>query len=110
MIKDGLKDKHRKTIMDILSSNKKVERAVLFGSRATGTFTIDSDIDLALWGEGLTSQDIDCLSGKLEESSVPQQVDLLLYASIENENLLREIEKRGVEWYRREFGNREVGK
>ena len=100
---DGLKDKHRKTIMDILSSNKKVERAVLFGSRATGTFTIDSDVDLALWGKGLTSKELGRLSGKLEESSVPQEVDLLLYESIENENLLREIDRRGVEWYSNKF-------
>ena len=103
---DGLKDKHRKTIMDILSSNKKVERAVLFGSRATGTFTIDSDVDLALWGKELTSKDLSRLSGKLEESSVPQEVDLLLYKSIKSEKLLKEIDKYSVEWYKKLKKNR----
>ena len=35
---DGLKERHRRAVIDIIATNARVERAVLFGSRATGTF------------------------------------------------------------------------
>lgn len=37
---DGLKVKHRAAIIATLAANDRVERAVLFGSRAMGTNTI----------------------------------------------------------------------
>ena len=33
---DGLKEKHRKTIISILASNERVERVVLFGVKSHG--------------------------------------------------------------------------
>lgn len=44
---DGLKVKYRAAIISILSANERVERAVLFGSRAMETFTPASDIDIS---------------------------------------------------------------
>jgi type I restriction enzyme S subunit len=95
---DGLKDKHRKTITDLLSANPRVKKVVLFGSRATGTFTVESDVDIALFGEKLTLDDLTQLSVALEETSIPQMVDLVHFESIENEDLRREILTKGVEW------------
>ena len=40
---DGLKDRHRREVIDILAAHPGVEKAVLFGSRAMGTFTPESD-------------------------------------------------------------------
>ena len=51
---DGLKDEHREAIIAAIAANDRVERAVLFGSRATGTNTVSSDVDIALFGERLT--------------------------------------------------------
>lgn len=98
---DGLKDKHREAIIDILSANERVERGVLFGSRAMGTFTATSDIDIALSGDDLTLTDQASLIDAIRDLSVPQQVDILLHKSIKNENLLRHIRQHGVEWYSR---------
>ena len=47
---DGLKEKNCKTIISILASNERVERVVLFGSRAMETFSPESDVDLILYG------------------------------------------------------------
>ncbi len=74
---DGLKPAHRQAIIDALSANPKVERIVLFGSRATGTFTLTSDVDLALFGDDLTLSDQAALAEAVAELTVPQQVDLL---------------------------------
>ena len=59
----GLKDRHREAIIATIAANDRVERAVLFGSRATGTYTPTSDVDIALFGACLTLADQAGLSG-----------------------------------------------
>ena len=67
---DGLKDAHRTAIIDLLRSCERVERAVLFGSRAMETFTHTSDVDIALVGEALTTTDQARLAAALEKLTV----------------------------------------
>ena len=98
---DGLKRKHRAAIIDALATNERVERAVLFGSRATETYTSVSDADIALIGERLTLDDLAHLAAIIDELTVPQEVDLLLYATINDGTLRKHIDKQGIEWYRR---------
>lgn len=98
---DGLKPKHRDAIIEKLSSSPKVERIVLFGSRAMGTFTPTSDVDIALFGDNLTLGDQAALSEIISELSIPQRVDLLVHHRIENQALLEHIRKHGIEWYSR---------
>ncbi len=104
---DGLKEKYRKAIIDILSVSPRVERVVLFGSRAMGTFTPTSDVDLVLYGDDLTLTDQAQFAEQIEELSMPQSVDLLLHKSIKSKELLKHIEKYGVEWWRRRRGGSE---
>ena len=98
---DGLKDRYRKEIIRILSENPRVERIVLFGSRAMGTFTPESDIDIVLYGDDLSLTDLAQLKQALEETTIPQKVDLLLAKDIEKKELWEHIKKYGVEWWRR---------
>lgn len=100
-MEDGLKDKHRQAILDALISNKKVERAVLFGSRAMGTFTPQSDVDIALFGKGLTLDDLAGLKRQMEELAVPQVVDLLIHDDIKAPKLREHIRRHGVELFSR---------
>ena len=98
---DGLKDAHREAIIAEIAANERVERAVLFGSRATGTNTVSSDVDIALFGDRLTLTDQARLSGALDEIPMAQSVDLLLYDSIRDGTLLEHILTHGVQWYAR---------
>lgn len=107
---DGLKDKHRKAMIDILSANERVERVVLFGSRAMGTFTPTSDVDIVLYGAELTPTDRSKLATAIDELSMPQQVDLLLHKSIKKRELLDHIKAHGVEWWRRSRGDGGIGR
>ena len=94
---DGLKPKHRAAIVAALAANQRVERAVLFGSRATQTHSTTSDVDIALFGEHLTSTDLAELSAAVDEIPTAQSVDLVLHRSIDNPALLKHIREHGVE-------------
>ena len=98
---DGLKDAHREAVIAVIAANDRVERAVLFGSRATGTNTVTSDVDIALFGDRLTLTDQARLTAALEEIPMAQTVDLLLYDSIQDRALREHIRNGGVEWYAR---------
>ena len=98
---DGLKDAHREAIIAALAANDRVERAVLFGSRATGTNTVSSDVDIALFGARLTLTDQARLAAALDEIPMAQSVDLLLYESLQDGTLREHIRRQGVEWYAR---------
>lgn len=94
-----IKDIHQKAIIDKIAANGRVERAVLFGSRATGTNTITSDVDIALFGDRLTLTDLARLSAELDEIPMAQSVDLVLYNVIRNKELENHIWKHGIEWF-----------
>ncbi|WP_420634331.1 restriction endonuclease subunit S [Candidatus Palauibacter sp.] len=98
---DGLKDAHREAIIAEIAANDRVERAVLFGSRATGTNTVSSDVDIALFGERLTLTDQARLAAALDKIPMAQTLDLLLYDSIGDRTLREHIRNHGVEWYER---------
>ena len=96
---DGLKDEHREAIIAAIAANDRVERAVLFGSRATGTNTVSSDVDIALFGDRLTLTDQARLAAVLDKLPMAQSVDLLLYDSIQDWSLREHIRCQGIEWH-----------
>jgi predicted nucleotidyltransferase len=98
---DGIKEKYRKQIIQILSTNPRVKKVVLFGTRAIGGYSTASDVDLALFGEDLTLSDQADLADKIEQTTLPQQVDLVRFHRIKNPNLIEHIRQHGVEWYHR---------
>jgi predicted nucleotidyltransferase len=92
---DGIDLKSCKAIIDILRSHAGVERAVLFGSRAMGTFTSESDIDICLIGRTLTLTDQAQLAARFERLPIPQKVDVLRYHTITNDALRLHIDREG---------------
>ncbi len=94
---DGLKDQQRNAILEVLNQHPKIERAVLFGSRAMGTFTPTSDIDIALYGD-LTLRDQARIADELERLSIPYTVDLVRMKTVTSSEMLAHIKGHGREW------------
>jgi predicted nucleotidyltransferase len=91
----GLKDTNYRAIMDILRGHSRIEKAVLFGSRATGTFSPESDVDICLFGDALTLSDHAGLATAMENLTMAQRVDLHLYRNIKEDALLTHIRCSG---------------
>lgn len=92
---DGLTDKDREIIRAALDAHPNVSRAVLFGSRAMGSFSRGSDIDLALEGDSLDQGELSRIASKLEDSRLPFKVDLLLTSITTYKPLLEHIREKG---------------
>ena len=98
---NGLSIKQTKIIQDVLSNEPLVEKAVVFGSRATGAWKETSDIDLAIFGE-IGEKNIDQIKFILnEEALIPLFFDVLNFHEIQNLGLKKEITEKGITIYER---------
>ena len=65
----GLPEEHIKIILDYIARYNEIEEAVLFGSRALGTYKPGSDIDIALKGNQVDSFLAAHLKSEIEEET-----------------------------------------
>ncbi|MEJ7694752.1 restriction endonuclease subunit S [Daejeonella sp.] len=101
LLKSGLPKESIKQIQDVFGSLLKVDAVLLFGSRAKGSFTEGSDIDLAVKGRKFNHKDILSLNAQLEELNLPYKIDLLNYNTINEPDLVEHIHRVGVVFYER---------
>lgn len=97
----GLSQKIVEKINQVFSKYEQVEEAVLYGSRAKGTFKKGSDIDLTLKGYGLNLKLINRIGIDLDNLMLPYMFDISIFSHIKNKELLDHIERVGKDFYRR---------
>ncbi len=96
----GLAGHDIKTIIQVLASYPEVESAIIYGSRALGTFKKGSDIDLALKGDALTPDICSLIHFELEEETLlPYFFDITHYKTINNKALVEHIDRVGKVLY-----------
>lgn len=101
-MKFGLKEKEVKYITETISKFPEVETIIIFGSRAMGNQKRSSDIDIAVKGKIISHEAILKITDILnEESPMPYFFDIINYHSVENEDLIRHIDEKGIVIYKR---------
>ena len=98
----GLTEEQIEGILKVLQENKKLNKVILYGSRAKGNFNPGSDIDLALTGDNLDLKDILNFQIKLDNLPVLQKIDLVIYDQIREPALVGHIDRVGIVLYQRE--------
>ncbi len=93
--KFGLEKQVGTKIISVLSKNIRIESAIIFGSRAKGTYNNGSDIDIALKGNQLNLTDITKLLIELDDFFLPYKFDLIIYNKIEELALRAHIDTYG---------------
>jgi predicted nucleotidyltransferase len=83
-------------VIEVLRSEPSVEGAVLFGSRAKGSFREGSDIDIAILGTGVTPAVRLSLLTRYDALYLPWKLDLVIYDSIAEPALKAHIDRVGV--------------
>jgi predicted nucleotidyltransferase len=98
----GLSDAQRQEIIQFIAAYPEVEEAILFGSRALGTYKPASDVDIALKGPGVTASLAARLKFDIEEDTyLPYFFDFVAYPTITREALKAHIDGKGVCIYRK---------
>ena len=70
----------------------------LFGSRARGTHSPESDIDLAVWGD-VDELSAEAIAAELDELPLPYRYDVKPFAAIRLGSLREHIERVGLPLY-----------
>jgi predicted nucleotidyltransferase len=92
----GLTDQELSQLQSALGTIKGLEKAVVFGSRATGKHKANSDLDVALYGDGVGFGAIFDLEDTLYNAGFPHELDILLVSIIQDERLKAAIERTAI--------------
>ena len=96
----GLEERDQLHLVDVFKEYTEVEKVMLFGSRATGSYKSGSDIDLALVGSNLIPNIVRSISIELNENRpIPFFVDVLDYTHLSKPELKAHIDLFGVVVY-----------
>jgi len=82
-------------IQSVLQRHPEVIAAKLFGSRAKGSHSPQSDVDLALWGE-IDGIGAEAIATELDELPLPYHFDVKPFALIKLRSLREHIERVGI--------------
>lgn len=100
-LKFGLKITAIDKINAVFSAHPQIEQAILYGSRAKGTYRDGSDIDLTIKGEAVTLSQLLEIETELDDLLLPYKIDLSLLHKIDSPDLLDHIQRIGVVFYER---------
>jgi predicted nucleotidyltransferase len=98
MTRDPLVASELELVLSVLRQHPEIESATLFGSRAEGTQSDRSDVDLALTGS-LGALGAEAIAAELEELPLPYRFDVQALAAITYPPLLEHIERVGMVIY-----------
>lgn len=101
-MKVGLEKEIIGQLGNIFTATPGIEEVMIFGSRAKGTFSEGSDIDLAVKGKSITLGTILDLRSRIDMLELLYTFDIHDYYHITNKDLLAHINRVGkVLWRRR---------
>ena len=100
-MKFGLEQHIIDKLITVFEQHPKVDKALVFGSRAKGNYRLDSDIDIAIKGKDLNTDDIIAISVAFEEKGINHKIDLINYHSIKEPDFKDHIDRVGIELFSR---------
>lgn len=98
----GLKDIELEKLSKVFAANERIERVVLYGSRAKGNYKPFSDVDITMMGSELTHTDLNRISLAIDDLLLPYQFDISIFHTLKNEALIDHIHRVGIAIYERE--------
>lgn len=97
--KCGLSPQTQTLLNSVFAKYPHIQKIVLYGSRAKGNFKTGSDIDLTILGENVSLNDLLKIQDEIDDLLLPYKVDLSLYHTIDNSELIEHIQRVGIDLY-----------
>lgn len=96
----GIKEEQWDMLCNIFAKNPKIEKVILYGSRAKGTYKPFSDVDLTLVGCDLSMNDLADTINAIDDLLLPYMFDISLYQQLRSQELLDHISRKGIVIYK----------
>lgn len=93
----GLPDITIKELLDYFSGKSDIEKVLIFGSRAKGTYRTGSDIDFAIITDN--HNDFHRISGELDDLPTPYKFDVIDYKALTHEGMKKSIDNESQLFY-----------
>jgi predicted nucleotidyltransferase len=97
----GLSENTIEQLTRVFAKHKEITEVILYGSRAKGSFTEGSDIDLTIKGKMLDFELLQKLNREIDDLLLPWMVDLSLYENLKNKELADHIQRVGISIYKK---------
>ncbi|WP_373056717.1 nucleotidyltransferase domain-containing protein [Zunongwangia sp. H14] len=94
----GLKDHVLLKLIKVFNSFPGIEEALIYGSRALGTYREGSNIDISLKAE-LSFDELLQVEKKLDDLMLAYTIDLSIYQKLSNPELVHHIKRVGKQLY-----------
>lgn len=99
----GLSYSQLEEIKRVIASFDRIDRAVIFGSRAMGTHKPGSDVDICVYGQQVDTNAATELSRRLNnETTIAFMIDVVAYSGMDNVSLQHHIDQEGVVIFERD--------
>lgn len=95
----GLNEKTISQINSVFVSYPNVTEVKIYGSRAKGNYKNGSDIDLCIYADNLSSDELIRIKNEIDDLFIIYAVDITDYKTIENIDLKEHIDRVGQSFY-----------
>jgi predicted nucleotidyltransferase len=95
----GLNQKIQQELCQVFNKYKKINKVILYGSRAKGNFKSGSDIDLTIESPSMTISELLQIENAIDDLLLPYKIDLSLFHLIDNSDLIEHIHRVGILFY-----------
>lgn len=95
----GLSEDNLQRINTVLTQFKRIDKAVVYGSRAKGNYKPGSDIDLCLYVKNIDLSGQYKIETALDDLFLPYKFDVTIYEKITNMELKNHIDRIGKQIY-----------
>lgn len=96
--KFGLSFDTQEKIKAIFKLHPKIQKVIIYGSRAKGNYRPGSDIDITLFAEDMSLTELFQIENELDDLLLPYKIDLSLFHNLENPSLIDHINRVGQEF------------
>ena len=97
----GLKEEEEQLLKSIFSKYDSLNKVIVYGSRAKGTFNERSDVDLAITESNIDRSLIGQIISEINNSNFPYLLDLQDFSTLKNKQLIDHIDRVGKVFYSR---------
>ncbi|UJL47226.1 nucleotidyltransferase domain-containing protein [Virgibacillus sp. NKC19-16] len=96
LVKSGIPELFLEQLLRFCSSNSRIKKVILFGSRARGDFCPSSDIDLAVQTNNATHSEQNLIEDSIQEMPTHLRMDIVFLNRLSKEGLLANIKQEGI--------------